>query len=433
MNTDAVVIGAGVIGSSIALELARGGWNVVVADRAGGPGHGSTSASSAIVRFNFSTHDGVAMAWEARHCWEAWRDHLASSHLTNLARFHRTGLVLLDVDAFPRQVFLPLFDRVGVPYEEWDDTALADHVPGIDTGRYWPPAHLTDERFWAEARGSLGAVFTPDAGFVDDPRLAAENLATAAAGHGATFVFNAEVVDVLRRRDRVHGVRLGDGRVIRSAVVVNAAGPWSAQLNRLAGVGAEFSVRVRPLRQEVHRVAAPPGPGGEMALGVIIADMDLGIYLRADHGGGLLVGGTEPECDLLHWLDDPDEAGIHPTKQVFDAQVTRAARRLPGLGVPDRPSGIVGVYDVADDWTPIYDRTDLPGFYVAIGTSGNQFKNAPVVGRLMAAIIEGVENGADHDTHPVPFTAEHTGEAIDPRAFSRRRPRNERSSGTVLG
>ena len=43
---------------------------------------------------------------------------------------------------------------------------------------------------------------------------------------------------------------------------------------------------------------------------------------------------------------------------------------------------MVGVYDVADDWSAIYDRTDAPGFYVAIGTSGNSFKNAPVSGRL---------------------------------------------------
>ncbi|GAA1380685.1 hypothetical protein GCM10009613_05400 [Pseudonocardia kongjuensis] len=59
-GADAVVIGAGVIGSAIALELARAGRRVTVVDRAGGPGEGSTSASSAIVRYNFSTLAGVA-------------------------------------------------------------------------------------------------------------------------------------------------------------------------------------------------------------------------------------------------------------------------------------------------------------------------------------------------------------------------------------
>lgn len=94
---------------------------------------------------------------------------------------------------------------------------------------------------------------------------------------------------------------------------------------------------------------------------------------------------------------------------------------------------MVGVYDVADDWTPIYDRTGLDGFYVAMGTSGNQFKNAPVVGKFLAAIIEQTENGTDHDTRPAQYLGEHTGLEIDLSAFSRKRPRNTESSGTVLG
>ena len=119
---------------------------------------------------------------------------------------------------------------------------------------------------------------------------------------------------------------------------------------------------------------------------------------------------------------------------MFEAQVTRAARRLPELGVPPRPTGLAGVYDVADDWTPIYDRTELDGFYVAIGTSGNQFKNAPVVGRLMAtAHRRRARAGSDHDDDPVQFDCAHTGNHLDLGGFSRRRRVNTASSGTVMG
>src|SRR5699024_7901635 len=100
---------------------------------------------------------------------------------------------------------------------------------------------------------------------------------------------------------------------------------------------------------------------------------------------------------------------------------------------PNRPSGVAGVYDVAEDWTPIYDRTDAPGFYVAMGTSGNQFKNAPVVGGFLAAIIDHVESGRDHDEHPATYVGKHTGLSINLGTFSRKRPRNPASSGTVLG
>src|SRR5436190_23105712 len=97
-TADAVIVGAGVIGSSIALELARDGLSVVVVDKASAPGQGSTSASSAIIRFNYSTWDGIATSWEAKHCWEKWADHLEGVDDAGMARFHRIGKVFLDVD-----------------------------------------------------------------------------------------------------------------------------------------------------------------------------------------------------------------------------------------------------------------------------------------------------------------------------------------------
>ena len=82
---------------------------------------------------------------------------------------------------------------------------------------------------------------------------------------------------------------------------------------------------------------------------------------------------------------------------------------------------------------PIYDRTSLEGYYVAIGTSGNQFKNAPLVGRFLAALVEAGERGHDHDAHPVTVTGTHTGLAIDLGHYSRRRPVIRDSSFSVLG
>ena len=427
-NRDAVVIGAGVIGSAIALALARRGWSVTVVDKAGGPGHGSTSASSAIVRFNYSTRDGVALAWESKHCWEQWAEHLGHVDDAGLAGFRRTGLVMLDVPVAPRGPVLALFDDIGVPYEEWGAETLRRRVPGLEPGRFWPPKRVDDDAFWADADGELGAFFTPDAGYVDDPMLAAHNLAAAAEQHGAELVFHAIVAGVRRAGDRVSGLALADGTTIDAPVVVNAGGPWSTLLNDIAGVGADFTIDVRPLRQEVNEVRT------DLAVTApAVADLDLGTYARPTPGGALLIGGTEPACDPLHWLADPDAVDPHPTAAVSRAQLLRAARRFPALPVPETPGGIVGVYDVASDWTPIYDRTELDGFYVAMGTSGNQFKNAPVVGELMATLVEQVENGHDHDRDPVTVTGVHTGQVIGLGTFSRKRLRNDASSGTVIG
>lgn len=432
-TADVVVVGAGVMGGSIALELAKRGHRVVVIDKLGAPGHGSTGASSAIVRFNYSTFDGVATSWESKQCWVAWPEFLGVADDAGVARFHQTGMVVLDTPIAPRDKIIPLLRNVGVTYEEWDATTLRERVIGIDPGRFWPPKRIDESAFYDDATHELGALFMPDAGFIDDPQLAAHNLMFAAERRGVTPLFNSVVTDVIRSNGRVAGVRLANGTQISTPVVVNAAGPWSSQFNQLAGVGADFSIGVRPMRQEVHYLPAPTGYNVAGQLGPSLADMDLGTYMRPGPGDSLYVGGTEPECDPLEWIDDPDDANPAVTASSYANQATRAARRLSTLRVPTSPKGVAGVYDVADDWTPIYDRTELDGFYVAMGTSGNQFKNAPLVGRFLATLIERVEAGHDHDREPLRYVGEHTGNTINLGAFSRRRPLNSSSAGNVMG
>ncbi len=103
------------------------------------------------------------------------------------------------------------------------------------------------------------------------------------------------------------------------------------------------------------------------------------------------------------------------------------------MGIPNQIQGVVDLYDVADDWIPIYDKSDLDGFYMAVGTSGNQYKNAPVVGKMMAELIEQCENGHDHDTDPVVFHLEKIDYDINMKFYSRLREINKESSFSVLG
>ena len=430
LTADAVIIGSGIVGASTALELSRRGMKVIVVDKAGGPGFGSTSASSAVIRFNYSTWDGVVTAWESKFRWEKWEDHLGYRDPTGLAKFVRCGLAFLDVDMVPRERMTTMFDKAGIPYEDWDAARLATAIPGIDAGKYFPPKAVTSEEFFADAEGSLGAIFTPDAGYVDDPQLAAANLARAAESYGASLMFN-RTVTAIEQRGADWQVVLDGREQIDTPIVVNAAGPWSTKINKLADVGGDFTIDVAPMRQEVHHTPLPERLANLGAPIPVIADLDLGTYIRADSTHSLLVGGTEPDCDPLEWIDDPDAADPRPSMERFESQVYRGARRLPELSIPTRPRGIAGVYDAASDWTPIYDRTDKPGFYVAMGTSGNQFKNAPIIGDLMATVIGDAEAG--RETVPLTYVAPHTGHLIDLGAFSRKREINKDSSGTVMG
>lgn len=428
---DAAIIGAGVVGCSIAFSLAKNGYNVCVFDRGGAAGGGSTSASSANIRFNYSTWEGVATAWESYAMWQDWENQLGGADEAGMARFIRTGGVVLDSPDQDAQRVLALFDRAGIPYERWDAATLHSRLPMLDPSRHHPPKQISDPAFWEEPVGEVGGYWVPDQGFVDDPALAAHNLMSAARRLGAVFRFKSPVTAIHSEDGGVTGVEI-NGDTVPVRIVINAAGPHSAVINSVAGVTDDFSVGTRPMRQEVHQIPAPPGFAGDHP-GPLVGDLDLGTYFRGTPNGELLIGGTEPACDPLEWLDDPDEYNPNPTKGVFDAQVFRTARRIPELAVPNTPRGIAGVYDVSDDWIPIYDKTSLGGYYVAIGTSGNQFKNAPLIGDLLGAIVVASDAGHDHDADPVHLTLPRTGHSIDLSHYSRKRTVNQDSSFSVMG
>ncbi len=448
----AVVIGAGVIGSSIALQLKRLGHDVTVVDRNSAAGMGSTSASSAVVRFNYSTFDAVMLSWESYFLWKEFKDLIDGTNgysnnpkansQDHYAHLEDRGYVMLDVPVLSNENTMKLFDRAGIPYEIWDSNQLKVGMPGIDAGRYWPNKPVKSDEFWSEAKEELGAIFSKHGGYVSDPLLAAQNFAAAAKREGVNFKFKKAVVGIEKKDGKVCAVKVSDfdsqskralktgEEVITADVVVNVAGPWSTLINQMAGAGSDFTVELKPLRAEVHQISTPkdilPGP--------IMGDLDLGTYVRSGPGGITLVGGTEPECDVLEWVkpDKVDEVNMTRTVEVFESQTYRFARRFPAAQIPSTPVGVVGVYDVSSDWTPIYDKTDVPGFYVAIGTSGNQFKNAPGAGLIMAHLINQVENGADHDKNPVVYSCQKTNKEINLGTFSRKRARNT-TSGTVMG
>jgi sarcosine oxidase subunit beta len=337
-----VIIGAGVIGCSIAFHMARAGHDPIVVDKGPAPGAGSTSASSAMIRFNYSTLDAVTLAWESGQLWQRWSEFLGVADELGHAKFVRTGMIVLDSPSTSLDRVQRLFDTVGVPYEFLEAAALHDRYPVLDLGRYEPPRPIDDPYFWGETQApELTAYFTPDAGFIDDPALAAHNLMIAAQHHGAEFHFRSEVAAIGTEHNRVNSVVLSDGWTIGTSTVVNAAGPHSSVINAMVGTPLG-KMHTRPLRQEVHVVPIPAGCDIGHG-GVAIADADLGTYLRPHLGGTFVIGGLEPECDPLVWIDDPDHFDESPTPEVWETQTTRAARRITTLGVPPRPTGVAAL------------------------------------------------------------------------------------------
>lgn len=429
---DAVIIGAGVIGCSIALALSRRGWRTLNVDRLPAAGYGSTSFSSAIIRPYYSSVEGTALAWESHFHWQDWRAFVAAPDADAVARYIECGCIITkNAENNYLAQMQKVLDTVGVPYEELDAAGLQRRLPGADASAFAPVRRIDDPTFGVSEVGPIaGALFIPG-GYVNDPQLAARNLQAAAEALGGRFLFKATVAEIRRENNAVRGVTLADGTRIDARIVINAGGPASTAINRLAGedVLAGMTVTTRALRNEVAHVPAPAAFSD--GNGCVITDTDIGVYLRPETGNHVMIGSLEPPCDPLEWVD-PDDISEAFTDQ-WTNQVWRAAQRFPDLEIPNSAQGVVALYDVSSDWIPIYDRSDLDGYFMAIGTSGNQFKNAPMAGELMAALVDHVSSGGDHDAQPLSFTLPTLKWAINLGFFSRRRSVSAETTNTVLG
>ena len=329
---------------------------------------------------------------------------------------------------------LKFFEEIGVEHEIWDLDKLKEMMPIYSHDQFDGTTRPDEDDHFFDKTGKKieGAVYTPGSGYVSDPQLSSHNLQVATEARGGEFLFNNEINEIRQEAGKVLGVTLKGGEQIDSPILVNVAGPHSFVINRMAGVEDEMNIKTKALRHEVHHVPSPEGFDFEKD-GFHTSDGDNYIYFRPETGNTILIGSEDPLCDPKEWIRDPDNYNNQITESQWKAQVYRCARRIPDLKIPSRTSGVVDLYDVSDDWIPIYDKSALSGFYMAIGSSGNQFKNAPVAGHCMAELIDACEKGHDHDTDPVRVKTVYTGLELNMGFYSRNREINPNSSFSVNG
>ena len=434
-TADAIIVGAGVIGSAVAFELAKRGYKTLNIDKLPTSGYGSTSNSCAIVRAHYSTWDGVAMAYEGFFYWDDWDDYIGVKDDRGMIKYMKTGSILFKLEGEDHSSkCLKLFKEIGVEHEIWDLEKLKEMIPIYSHDQYDGTTRPDeDDHFWDKTGKKIeGAVYTPGSGYVSDPQLTSHNLQVAAEANGGDFIFNSEITEIRQQNGKIEGVTLKTGEQIDSPIVVNVAGPHSFVINRMADVERDMNIKTRALRHEVHHVPSPEGYDFEKD-GFHTSDGDNGIYFRPETGNTILIGSEDPLCDPKEWISDPDNYNQQVTESQWKAQVYRCAKRIPQLKIPSRTSGVVDLYDVSDDWLPIYDKSALKGFYMAIGSSGNQFKNAPVAGHCMAELIDACEKGQEHDSDPVKVKSVYTGLELNMGFYSRNREINPNSSFSVNG
>jgi sarcosine oxidase subunit beta len=391
MTTDVVVMGAGIIGSSIGFQLASRGVDVIVLDKGAGPAEGSTGASSSICRCRYTHPELVRLAFHGQEAFGNWAEFTGLSETRS--QLHRVGVLWMmgetraKVDTDTAKLI-----SQGVAAEALGPEDVSELFPSLNT--CVAPLDFTGEIEHVCAPGE--AYLYESLGGYADPVAANQDLVEAIRLRGKEVRFRAQVVGFSKTGERVSGVELADGTSIGSGLVINAAGPWCNPLNELAGADIRWSLT--PTRiQTVYR----PWP---VELGRLPVGADAtGIYFRPESAGQqILVGSTTAE-DELELVDDPDNYKRVPDADFTQMKLAAFHHRIPNLEARGNVSGVAGLYTVnREDSHPIVGPTGVDGFWVANGFSGHGFKLAPAIGSMIAQAISGEMTAFDTDV-PMSF------------------------------
>lgn len=394
-SADVVVVGAGIIGSSIGYQLARhGAGSVLVVDKGAGAGEGSTGASSSICRCRYTYPEVVRLA---HHGVEAFGNWSEFTELTEVrSGLNRVGVVwMMGESAEKVATDTKKLVSQGVPARAITPDDLAELFPMLSPCS--APFDLTGE---VEHECEPGEAFLLETeGGYADPVGANQDLVEATRSRGGQVEFGSRVVDVIKEGSRVVGIRLADGTDVEAGLVINAAGPWCNELNALAG--ADLRWTLTPTRiQTVYREW--PESLGKLPVG---ADSSTGIYFRPESGGQQVLVGSVMAEDEEEVVDDPDDFKRFPDADFTELKLASFHHRVPDLEARGNVSGIAGLYTInREDVHPVVGPTEVDGFWVANGFSGHGFKLAPAVGSMVAQAVTGSTMEFDTDV-PIGFFA----------------------------
>ncbi|MDI6733748.1 MAG: FAD-dependent oxidoreductase [Planctomycetota bacterium] len=401
-TSDAVVIGAGVMGCSIAYQLARRGLKVTVVEKGPAVACGSTGKSSAIIRQHYSNPETITMAYQGLQFFGHWQDFTGLKE--NRCGFKKTGCLML----FPSkdqtvESCLDLMKKIGVRVLALPLEVLKKEFPSFNFHRTRiDPDKLTHyaevERLKLDELES--ASFEEESGYAD-PQGTTLDLMSAAQEHKAELLLNHQVIEIGQVNNQVKYIKTHRGETISTPVVVNAAGVWATEVNKLARVYLPLTI-VPTRHQIVFRnwpTGTPSGRPETLHPVPVCGDLVNEIYFRPEGSGQILVGSLAAEDDR-DYIENPDNYTEFADENFYRRKLIFLHNRIPMLEShpPGERISTAGLYDVTLlDWHPILDKTEVEGFYVAVGLSGHGFKLAPVMGIMMAKLITGI-TCPDQDT-----------------------------------
>jgi sarcosine oxidase subunit beta len=353
-SADVVIIGGGIVGSSIAYQLTKAGCcNVVILERESSQGKGSTGKSMGGVRAQFSTRVNILMSLYSIPFLRDFEETMG----------HPSGYRAQGY------LFVAMADR---HMEYLRANYQVQVAAGLKTASLVSRDDIIAMIPQIRSDDILGGSFCSTDGFVD-PYSVMTGFTLRAIDQGTELIRDAPVTGISLDAKGVASVETPQGS-IATRTVVNAAGAWAAGIAKMAGI----DLPVEPLR----RMLVPTEPFDRIDHGVpMVIDMSTGFHFRPE-GLGL----------LLAWNDPDEKPGFNTSfdRAFVEKILTRAVDRVPVFeDLEVNPSRAwAGLYEMTPDHHPILGAAPgVGGFYFANGFSGHGVMHSPATGKILADLI----------------------------------------------
>lgn len=353
-TADVVIIGGGIVGSSIAWHLTHAGCkSVLVIERESSQGKGSTGKSMGGVRAQFATPVNIQMSLYSIPFYSKFEEVVGHP-----ADYRPQGYLFLATKDSHLAYLHENFER--------------QKKLGLTTARLLPADEIRTMLPQLRSDDILGGSFCSTDGFVD-PYSVMNGFMSSAAEHGATLWKKTEVTAITTDGSGAFSVETTRGPVA-THTVVNAAGAWSAQVAKFVGI----DLPVVPLR----RMLVPSEPFSDFPhSSPMVIDMSTGFHFRPEGRGFLLA-----------W-NDPEETPGYKTdfeSSFIEKILIHAADRVPVFeNLPINPKRAwAGLYEMTPDHHCILGPVaDVSGFFLANGFSGHGVMHSPATGKILADLI----------------------------------------------
>ncbi len=358
-TADVVIIGGGIVGSSIAYYLSEAGCsNVIVLEREAQQGLGSTGRATGGVRAQFSTSINIRMSLYSIEFFSHFEEATGSK-----SGYQPNGYLFLATNEHHLDYLKQARER--------------QREAGLETVELVSPEEIVAMIPHLRTDDILGGSYCPTDGLIE-PLSVMRGFTERARERGVQVWLETEVTGIETERGEVKGVATTRGHISTRAVV-NASGAWAAQVARLAGV----EIPVVPLRRQLAAARLPNELPARLPM---VIDMTDGFHFRRAPQEW-----TEPGV-ILAWPDPAETFGFKTEfEQTFIEKVfARAAHRMPllALGVVDASRCRAGLYEMTPDHHAIIgEAPNVRGLFLANGFSGHGVMHSPATGRIISELI----------------------------------------------